>query len=155
MPHTAFLRAAIDEALHSVRSGGGPFGAVVVHDGKLIAKGRNRVTSTLDPTAHAEVVAIRAACAALQDHRLTGATLYSSTEPCPLCLAAVYWARIERVYFAATREDAARAGFDDAELYRQVALPTQQRSVPFIQIELQGASAPLDAWTTLENKALY
>jgi guanine deaminase len=155
VPHNAFLRAAIDEALHSVRSGGGPFGAVVVHDGKLIAKGRNRVTSTLDPTAHAEVVAIRAACAALQDHRLTGATLYSSTEPCPLCLAAVYWARIDRVYFAATREHAARAGFDDAEFYRQVALPTEQRGVPFVQIEVQGATAPLDEWTTLENKVLY
>ncbi len=153
--HESFLRIAVDEAEHSVCNGGGPFGAVIVRDGEILACGQNRVTATLDPTAHAEVVAIRAACTAIGDYRLPGTTLYASTEPCPLCLCAIYWARIDRVYFATTRHDAAAAGFDDAELYRELELPVPARKIPTLQIELPGSERPLTAWKALENKVPY
>ncbi len=155
MTHEAFLEVAIDEAAASVRSGGGPFGAVIVRDDRIIARGQNRVTLTLDPTAHAEIVAIRAACQVVSSHELQGVTLYASTEPCPLCLSAIYWARIDRAFYASTRDDAASAGFDDAELYRELALPPAERRVRLQRIAMPAASEPLRAWTALPNKALY
>jgi tRNA(Arg) A34 adenosine deaminase TadA len=150
-----FLRIAVEEARDGIQHAGGPFGAVIVRDGRVLARGNNRVTATHDPTAHAEVVAIRAACQALGDHRLLGATLYASTEPCPLCLAASYWARIERIVFASTREDAARAGFDDAAIYRELALPSEARSLPASHLPLPEARAVLEAWVDLPNKVPY
>lgn len=152
---SAFLQQAIDEANASVADGGGPFGALVVRDGKVLGRGANEVTKTHDPTAHAEVVAIRAACRTIADHSLQGATLYASTEPCPLCLAASYWARLSRVVYGASRDDAARAGFDDAAFYREIALPPAARSLPTTQIRLPAAQAPLDAWIALPTKIPY
>ena len=113
---------------------GGPFGAVVVKDGKVIAEASNTVTVDNDPTAHAEVNAIRKACAALGTFDLSGCELYTSCEPCPMCLAACYWAHIDKVYYAADREDAAAAGFDDSDIYREVALPVDGRKIPFVHI---------------------
>jgi guanine deaminase len=153
--HEAFLELAIDEAAQSVRSGGGPFGAVIVRHGRVIARGQNRVTLSLDPTAHAEIVAIRTACQAVGSHELHGVTLYASTEPCPLCLAAVYWAHIDRVFYATTRDDAAAAGFDDADLYRELALPPAERRVRLQRIEMPSASKPLRAWIALPDKVPY
>jgi guanine deaminase len=155
-PHATFLSLAIDEALAGVRAGhGGPFGALVVRDGRVLGRGHNRVTSELDPTAHGEVTAIRAACRGVGDFALRGALLYTSCEPCPLCLAAAYWARIERVYFAATRRDAAAAGFDDERLHAALgpiagepALPLEQRSHP-------RASEPFAAWQALASRVAY
>ncbi len=152
---STFLQLAIDEARANIDSGGGPFGALIVRDGKVLARGANRVTANRDPTAHAEVMAIRAACQTLDDHRLTGATLYASTEPCPLCLAASYWARLSRICFASTRDDAARAGFDDADLYREIALPIAARSLPMTHLPLPGAVLPLEHWVALGDKTLY
>lgn len=153
--HERYLQLAVDAARQSIDNGGGPFGAVVVRDGRVLATGNNQVTLTHDPTAHAEVVAIRAACQAITDHCLAGATLYASTEPCPLCLAATYWARIDHVVYASTREDAARAGFDDAEFYRQLALPVEQRSVRCEYRALPSAQIPLQAWIARADKIPY
>ncbi len=126
-----FLKQAIALALSNVSSGlGGPFGAVIVKDGQAISSGRNLVISNNDPCAHAEIVAIRAACEALQSFHLSGCEIYASCEPCPMCLGAIYWARLSRLYFASTREDAARAGFDDARIYREIALPPESRALP-------------------------
>src|SRR5262245_7781926 len=124
-----FLQLAIDEAIAGVRARrGGPFGAVVVHGDRVIARAHNRVTSRPDATAHAEVEAIREACAALATHALAGCTLYASCEPCPMCLSSMYWARIDRVYYAATRIDAAAAGFDDARLHAELVREDVPRS---------------------------
>ena len=126
-----WMRRAIALASANVSSGnGGPFGAVVVRDGQLVAEGANQVTASNDPTAHGEVVAIRNACARLGTFSLAGCTLYTSAEPCPMCLAAMYWARLDRFFYGNTAEDAAEAGFDDALLYREVALPMQARQLP-------------------------
>jgi guanine deaminase len=150
------LEMAIDEARQSVREGGGPFGAIVVLPGnRELARGRNRVTLHQDPTAHAEVIAIRAACQMLGNHRLQGATIYSSTEPCPMCLAAIHWARIDRLVYGATRHDAARAGFDDATFYRELQLPPESRALPATHLALPSAQVPLDEWVELGDKTLY
>src|SRR5437588_5334887 len=125
-----FLLHAIELAVENVRRGGGPFGALVVKDGVVIAIGTNQVTRTNDPTAHAEIVAIREACRVLGDFQLSGCEVYTSCEPCPMCLGAIYWARPERVFFAATHQEAAAAGFDDSFIYRQIALPHSERSIP-------------------------
>src|SRR5271157_5858524 len=126
-----FMARAIHLALQNVHSGqGGPFGAVVVKDGNMIAEGANQVTSTNDPTAHAEVLAIRAACAKLRVFELQGCEIYTSCEPCPMCLGAIYWARLSRVYFANADADASRIGFDDSLIYREIALPHGQRAIP-------------------------
>ena len=130
-----FLREAIALARSGAAGGrGGPFGAVVALDGRIVGRGENRVTSTNDPTAHAEVVALRDACAALERFHLAGATLYTSCEPCPMCLAAAYWAHIERIVFACTRDDAAAIGFDDAFLYRELGAAPTDRRVPEIPL---------------------
>ncbi len=125
------MRQAIALAVENVRLGrGGPFGALVVKENRVIATGTNSVTSTSDPTAHAEIVAIRAACQALNNFELAGCEIYSSCEPCPMCLGAIFWARATAYYFACTRENAAKAGFDDAFIYDQLTLSPEQRSIP-------------------------
>ncbi len=158
MPSTdeSFLRQAIElSRAHMLAGHGGPFGAVIVKNGEVIAEGWNQVTTLNDPTAHAEVVAIRAAAAWLHDYQLKGCVLYASCEPCPMCLAAAYWARIDRVVFAAAREDAAAIGFDDDFLYREIPLPVTARSLPMSQTLRDEAVAVFDAWSQMPDKVPY
>jgi tRNA(Arg) A34 adenosine deaminase TadA len=155
-PDPELMRRAIGLALEAVESGrGGPFGAVVARDGQVLATGGNLVTSTSDPTAHAEVVAIRAACAALGSHELRGCEIYASCEPCPMCLGAAHWARVDRVWFGATRDDAAAAGFDDALLYQELALPREARRMPLRQVLREEALAAFRAWLADPGRELY
>lgn len=151
----AFLAEAIHLAEENVRDGGGPFGALVVRDGTVIARGVNRVTATTDPTAHAEIVAIRAACEALGTFQLTDCTIYSSCEPCPMCLGAIHWARPAALVWAADHDDAARAGFDDSHIYEQLALPVARRALPSRCIEHPDALRPFDAWRAHEGRTDY
>lgn len=151
-----FLKLAIELAAQKSRSGrNGPFGALVVKGGRVIGRGWNRVVENADPTAHAEVVAIRQACRRLRTHILAGCTLYASCEPCPLCLATIYWARIDRVVFAAARTDAAAAGFDDARIYREVAKPPGKREIPFKQILRQDGLKVLRKWAANPRRVAY
>lgn len=149
------MERAIALALENVRSGGGPFGALIVKDGKILSEAANRVTMTNDPTAHAEIVAIREACRKLETFHLTDCELYSSCEPCPMCLGAVYWARLARVYFAGTASDAAKAGFDDSFIYRELQLPHPHRKVPMIQLMREESLAAFRAWEQKPDKASY
>lgn len=149
------LRRAIRLACDSVESGGGPFGAIVVLNGEVVAEGSNRVTVANDPTAHAEIVAIREACAALSQFDLRGASLYTSCEPCPMCLGAIHWARLDRIYFAADRHDAARAGFDDELLYREIALAHDERVVRAEQHLQSHGEAPFAAWRVKTDRTEY
>jgi len=142
-------------AVESVRRNGGPFAALVVRDGIVIASGSNQVTRTNDPTAHAEIVAIREACRVLGDFQLTGCDLYSSCEPCPMCLGALYWARPAHVYFAATREDAAAAGFDDSLIYQEIAVPYAERSIPMQCVTDDQATRPFEEWARKSDKIEY
>jgi guanine deaminase len=152
----SYLERAIELALLNVRYGrGGPFAALVVRNGVVLAEGMNVVTSANDPTAHAEVVAIRLACQALGDFQLSGCEIYSSCEPCPMCLGAIYWARPARVYFAATAEDAAAAGFDDSAIYRQISLPHGARAIPMIAMPNPRSTAPFDEWRARADKKPY
>ena len=152
----AAMRAAIELAEQGMRGGhGGPFGCVIVQRGAIVGRGHNRVTSSNDPTAHAEIVAIRAACAALATFRLDDCELFTSCEPCPMCLAAIYWARIPRVWFANTRADAAASGFDDERLYRELALPLPQRAVAMTQLLRDEAQVAFRTWPTLPGKTPY
>ena len=151
-----FIQRAIALAAQHMRAkDGGPFGAIMVRENKIIATGWNQVTSSNDPTAHAEVMAIRAAAAGLGSFVLQGCVLYTSCEPCPMCLGAAYWARVERIVFAATRTDAAGAGFDDEELYRELALPPASRRVPMQQILRDKAVAVLEEWRRMPGKVMY
>lgn len=151
-----FLRQAIELSRRNmVGQAGGPFGAVVVKDGQVIGQGWNRVTETHDPTAHAEVSAIRDACARLGTHALEGAVLYTSCEPCPMCLATAYWARVARIVWGNTREDAAAIGFDDDFLYREVALPPEKRSIPVRVLLRDEARSVFSAWAARPDKAMY
>lgn len=150
MDDETFLRRAIALSMENAGSArGGPFGAVVVKDGRVVGEGANRVTDSHDPTAHAEVVAIRAACAALGTFDLEGAVIYTSCEPCPMCLAAILWARIDRMVYACSREDAAAAGFDDAWFYEQVAKPIDARALPARRLLEEDGRKAFQAW--LEN----
>lgn len=150
------MREAIAMAQENVVSGaGGPFGALVVKDGEVIARGRNLVTSTNDPTAHAEVVAIRRACQNLNTYQLADCDLYSSCEPCPMCLGAIYWARPARIFYGALHADAARAGFDDQFIYQELEKDRADRSIPTQQLLDQEAWAPFAAWQEKEDKKLY
>lgn len=151
----AFLARAVRLAAESITQGGGPFGAVVVHDGTIVGEGSNRVVPDHDPTAHAEVLAIRAACTSLGNFHLAGCTLYASSEPCPMCLSAAYWARIDRIVFANTRAEAAAAGFCDDELYGELRLPHGQRSVPTQHLPLPGADEPLKRWRNSPDHIPY
>lgn len=151
-----FMRMAIDLALENVRSGGGgPFAAVVVKDGAVVASGVNRVTSTNDPTAHAEVTAIREACRKLGNFQLIGCEIYSTCEPCPMCLGAIYWARPARVYFAATRADAAAAGFDDSLIYDEISRPIGERRIPMQELLRDEALTIFEAWNRSERRIPY
>lgn len=151
-----FMREAITLAVENVRgAAGGPFGAVVVRDGTVIGRGVNLVTSEHDPTAHAEMIAIREACARLGTHRLDGCEIYANCEPCPMCLAAIYWARIARLHFAATREDAAAAGFDDAIIYREIGAAADRRSLPAVQMMREAALAAFAEWRASPDAIPY
>jgi len=150
------LREAIDLARDHMREGsGGPFGAVISRDGVAIARGWNAVTSELDPTAHAEVVAIRRACATLGSFKLDGCTLYASCEPCPMCLAATYWARIDRVVFGAGRADAAAIGFDDSRIYDEISLPRNARTLRMRQLLRDEARRAMEGWITKRDRIPY
>ena len=152
-------RRFLDEALRlaeaNVMRGGGPFGAVVVRDDEIVARGTNRVTAANDPTAHAEIEALRAACRVLDSFQLDGCVIYSSCEPCPMCLGAIHWARPDRLVWAATREDAARAGFDDSHIYTQIALDPTERSLPQHRVDHPDARRPFEVWSAQENRVEY
>jgi guanine deaminase len=150
-----WLADAVSRATANVDEGGGPFGAVVVRDGELLGAGQNRVTRDLDPTAHAEVVAIREACARAGEFALHGSTLYSSCEPCPMCLAAALWARVGRILYAADREDAARGGFDDSEFYELLEQDRSQWPVPVQERPVPGGTEPFDAWLAAGDRVPY
>jgi guanine deaminase len=154
--NNVFMQEAIRHAVENVRSGnGGPFAAVVVKNGRIIASGTNRVTSSNDPTAHAEVTAIREACRALGAFQLTGCEIYTSCEPCPMCLGAIYWARPDRVYFAATASDAADAGFDDSFIYEELQRPHAERRIPFETMMREAGLEPFRAWMQKEDRIRY
>jgi guanine deaminase len=155
-PRVEFLVMAFDIALQGVESdAGGPFGAVVVRGDDVIAQAHNQVVSTNDPTAHAEIGAIRAACASLSSFQLDDCDLYASCEPCPMCLGAIYWARPRAVFFSATREDAAEAGFDDAFIYDELALPPGARTLPMRRVLHPDAGAPFVAWAAKPDRVDY
>jgi tRNA(Arg) A34 adenosine deaminase TadA len=150
------MQAAIQMALDGVAVGqGGPFGAVVVRGGEIIGRGANQVLATRDPTAHAEIVAIRAACQALGAFHLPDCELYTTCEPCPMCLAAIYWARLPRFYFACTAADAAAIGFSDAEICGQLALPPERRSVSAVPLLREAALAAFAAWQAKSDRVMY
>ena len=152
----SFMQEAIRLSLDKMRQGcGGPFGAVVVKDGRIISRGWNQVTTSNDPTAHAEVVAIREACAALNSFSLLGCELYASCEPCPMCLGAIYWSRVDRLFFAASRQDAAAAGFDDALIYEEIPRPFGERRLPTEQMLRDEATAAFQEWLTRTDRVRY
>lgn len=151
----SLIQQAIDLAVENVHHVGGPFAALVVKDGVVIATGANQVIRTNDPTAHAEIVAIREAFRVLGEFQLEGCDVYTSCEPCPMCLGAFYWARPARVFFAATREDASAAGFDDALIYRQIALPPDERSIPMLRIANPTANRPFLEWMKQAERKKY
>jgi len=154
--NTKFMRAAIRLAFEKMRLGdGGPFGAVVVRHGKIVGRGWNRVTSTNDPTAHAEVTAIRDACRRLKSFRLEDCEIYASCEPCPMCLAAIYWARFGRIFYASGLRDAAAAGFDDDSIYREMARPVSRRKIPMRQFLRGEALKVFKAWRDKADKIRY
>lgn len=155
MGREKLMERAIEIAQKSSVSDGGPFGAVVVKDGKIISVGRNEVTATNDPTAHAEVQAIRAACRSLDSFQLTECEIYTSCEPCPMCIGAIYWARPKAVYYAATRTEAAQIGFDDHFIYEQIALPVEKRSMKMVQICPDNYDLPFQTWKDSNYKTIY
>jgi tRNA(Arg) A34 adenosine deaminase TadA len=150
-----YLKEAISEAGKSVEQGGGPFGAVLVKDGKIIARSGNTVTLEHDPTAHAEVNAIREGGRKLGTFDLSGTVIYASAEPCPMCLGAIYWANIDRVVFAASRNEAAAAGFRDAMIYTELALPPEQRHLPHSHLPVQERTVPFKKWQEKEDRTEY
>lgn len=151
-----FMREAIQLSIKNVESGkGGPFGAVIVKNGKIIARGTNSVTSTNDPTAHAEVNAIRAACKKLKTFDLSGCEIYTSCEPCPMCLSAIYWARIDRIYYGNTKKDAARIDFDDDFIYKEIERPVNKRKLPMLPMLRDEALEAFKAWENKEDKIKY
>ncbi|WP_037317341.1 nucleoside deaminase [Salegentibacter sp. Hel_I_6] len=154
--HSYFLKRAIQLAEEGMDKGhGGPFGAVIVKDGEIIAEANNKVTASNDPTAHAEVVAIRKACEKLQDFQLENCILYTSCEPCPMCLGAIYWARPEKVYYALTREDAAKIGFDDQFIYDEIALKMGDRKIPFENLMREEGLPVFQKWEAKGDRIDY
>jgi guanine deaminase len=154
--HEEFLQQAIALAVDNARSGdGGPYGAIIVKDNQLIAASGNKVTRTLDPTAHAEVAAIRLACKKLNDFQLHDCVLYTSCEPCPMCLGAIYWARLAKVYFACSRHDAAAANFDDSFIYDEISVLPSERIIPMLHLNLPNARQPFEIWTQKHDKVVY
>ncbi|MFH0991556.1 MAG: nucleoside deaminase [bacterium] len=154
--HERWMREAIELSLNNVESGnGGPFAALIVKEGVVLARGINRVTSSNDPTAHAEIVAIREACRILNSFQLQGCEIYSSCEPCPMCLGAIYWTRPKALYFAGTRIDAARVGFDDHLIYQELTVPIQARTIPTQQLLGDEAQSAFIAWERKSDKVQY
>lgn len=152
----SYMSQAIAMSIESVtRDSGGPFAALVVRDGEIVGAGVNQVTSTNDPTAHAEIVAIREACRRLKSFQLSGCDVYTTCEPCPMCLGAIYWARPQRVFFANTREDARDIGFDDDFIYREIALPLDRRSIPMIRVQDDRALEAFRLWRQKPDKIRY
>lgn len=155
-PNPEFLRRAIALARENVLAGnGGPFAALIVRDGEVIAEAANSVTSTNDPSAHGEINAIRKACTALGTFTLAGCEIYSSCEPCPMCLAAIYWARLSAIYFGCDQQQAAKAGFDDAFLYQEIRKPIPERSIPSTQLLPEESWDAFATWLSVENKTDY
>jgi guanine deaminase len=151
-----FMKAAVNAALKGMGNNeGGPFGCVIVKDGEIVGKGNNKVTSTNDPTAHAEVNAIRDACKNLNSFQLEGCEIYTSCEPCPMCLGAIYWARPDKVYYGSNKIDAANIGFDDEFIYKEIPLPDTERSIPFQQLGREVALEVFQEWTKKEDKTEY
>jgi len=150
-----FMKRAIELSVESVNKGGGPFGSVVVKDNKIIAEGSNKVTPTNDPTAHGEIVAIREACKKINTFTLGGCELYSSCEPCPMCLSAIYWARIDKIYYANTREDARKIDFDDSLIYTELQKSIDKRKIPMIQILRNEALKAFELWDKKKDKVKY
>jgi tRNA(Arg) A34 adenosine deaminase TadA len=151
-----FMAKAIELSIENVKRGnGGPFACVVVRQAEIVATGVNQVTTSNDPTAHAEIVAIREACRKLNAFQLEGCDIYTTCEPCPMCLGAIYWARPARIFFANTREDAKEIGFDDEFIYEQVTLPRDQRSIPFIAMMREEALAAFGLWVEKRDKIVY
>jgi len=156
MTDTLFMEKAIELALNNVLTNqGGPFGAVVVKDGKIVGVGRNQVTGTNDPTAHAEVQAIRDACRNLNDFQLNDCEIYTSCEPCPMCIGAIYWARPKAVYYACTKQEAAKIGFDDQFIYDQLSLPIENRKIPMKKIFPTNGDLPFKTWENAKDKVEY
>ena len=150
------MQMAIDLAEYNVKEGqGGPFGAVIVKDGMVLARSANKVVSNNDPTAHAEVSAIRLACQELETYNLAGCEIYTSCEPCPMCLGAIYWARIDKIYYANTKADAAAIGFDDHFIYQELDLPMDRRRLPIVQLMHDEALSAFRLWSESENKTDY
>lgn len=150
-----FIKMACQLASENIDKGGGPFGAVIVKDGKVVATGCNRVTSNNDPTAHAEVTAIRQACSDARNFKLEGCVIYTSCEPCPMCLAAIYWAGISKVFYANTQQNAAAIGFDDNFIYEEIARPHKLRTIPFIHVNDANAINHFKKWSAKEDKVEY
>jgi guanine deaminase len=154
--HEKFMRMAIELSEQNVEQGiGGPFGAVIVKDGEVVASSANKVITQNDPTAHAEVSAIRLACLALNTYNLQGCTIYTSCEPCPMCLGAIYWARIDTIYYGNTKADAAAIGFDDHFIYDEIGRPMQQRKLPVVQLLNAEALQAFKLWEIAESKTKY
>ena len=150
-----FMTRAIELSIESVNNSGGPFGSVIVQGGKIIAEGSNKVTSTNDPTAHGEIVAIREACKNLNDFNLSGCELYSTCEPCPMCLSAIYWAHINKVYYANTRKDAQKIDFDDSLIYSELFKNVNERKIPMIQMMRDKALKAFELWDKKTDKVKY
>jgi len=150
-----FMKRAIELSVESVNNGGGPFGSVIVKDDKIIAEGSNKVTSNNDPTAHGEIVAIRAACKKLNNFSLNECELYSTCEPCPMCLSAIYWARIEKIYYANTRDDARKIDFDDSLIYTELQKNIDKRKISMIQIMRNEALKAFELWNKKKDKVKY
>lgn len=150
-----FMQRAIDLSIRNVADGGGPFGAVIVKDGEVVAEGVNRVTASCDPTAHAEVSAIREACRRQGTFKLDGCEIYTSCEPCPMCLSAIYWAGISRIYYANTKRDADKIGFGDNFIYDEIARPYNERAIPTSQMMREEAQEAFRAWEEKEDKVEY
>ena len=159
MKHTDkenFMLEAVNAALKGMENNeGGPFGCVIVKDGKIVGRGNNKVTSTNDPTAHAEVTAIRDACKNLGSFQLEGCEIYTSCEPCPMCLGAIYWARPDKVYYGCNQQDAADIGFDDEFIYKEIPLPYEKRSIPFESLGRDIALEPFQKWSEKDDKTVY
>ncbi|MFP4556379.1 MAG: nucleoside deaminase [Bacteroidales bacterium] len=153
--HKEYMQEAIKLSIENIDNNGGPFGAVIVKDGKVIAKGANRVTCSNDPTAHAEIVAIREAAKNLNDFNLSGCTIYSSCEPCPMCLAAIYWARIDTIFYGNTKTDAKEIGFDDSFIYDEIKLPVEKRRIRTERILENEAIKGFLKWKDFEGKTEY
>ena len=150
-----FMKRAIELSIESVKNGGGPFGCVIVKDKKIISEGSNKVTSTNDPTAHGEIVAIREACKKLNNFNLRGGELFSTCEPCPMCLSAIYWAHIDKIYYANTREDARKIDFDDSLIYLELQKNIEERKIPMIQMMRDEALKAFELWDKKTDKVKY